>query len=305
MARIIHFVNDSDPVDLTLLYTFHTVLKEGSLTAAARTLGRSQPAIWHRIDALEQDLGVPLFEKVGRRLVPTAHARELEPHCLRLLTLSRSVRELVRTTDGDIRGAVRLGTLPTMAAHHLVPVIASLTRAHPALQLQLRLDYIDPLCQALREGQVDLALIVGDVRPTDLTATTVGETRVVAVMAPDMVDKLTDPVPLESLRPHRYLAWQGPPDPTFDAVRRFADAQGLTGPSTPGIPHTETLRELAAAGLGYSILPEYTARNDVLAGRLACARPAGMALDQPLVLLQRRDAVTTPAIDTVRAALTP
>ena len=66
-----------DPIDLVLLQTFHEVARLGSVTGAAKQLGRSQPAVSHRLRALEAELGVPLFEKVGRRLKLTDYGRRL------------------------------------------------------------------------------------------------------------------------------------------------------------------------------------------------------------------------------------
>src|SRR5690349_15469865 len=112
--------------DLDKLQAFYAVASLGGVGPAARALGRSQPAISHRLRALSDGLGVVLFEKVGRRIRPTAAGRELAERCSELFALTRSLHAATTTSDGAVRGIVAVGTYATVASHLLVPELDAL-----------------------------------------------------------------------------------------------------------------------------------------------------------------------------------
>lgn len=289
-----------EPIDLAQLQAFYEVARGGSVRRAAGALHRSQPAVSHRLRALQEGLGLQLFEKVGRGLQLTPVGRQLFEHCGDLFAFTRSLRAALSGGD-EVQGRVEVGTLPTVASHLLSQSIAQLLARHPRLELSFHFDVFPEVLQALRGGRVDVAVVVGEVDAAGLDATPMGSTRLVAVMAPKAAPRARALAP-QALKPLRLLAWDGPPDPTFALVQQFVRRHGLrTGPIAR-IPHIETLRRLAAAGAGYAILPEYTVRSDVEAGLLASRALFGLAARIPITLLRRPSQVPTRASAAVAEA---
>lgn len=291
------------PTDLVLLQTFYEVGRAGSVTAAARALGRTQPAVSHRLRALERELGVALFEKVGRKLRLTDHGRRLQVECTDIMERSRRIRERVRDKEGVVEGRVAIGTLPTVAAHLLVPVMNRLLSEHPGVALRLKFGYATTLRECLRTGEIDLAVVIGELETDGVEVEPLGDITLSAVMPPEAAAGLSGTAPLDVLRGQRYLAFGGEKDPTFDLVERYARANELIDVQTPCIPHIETLRGLAAAGAGYAILPSYTVRHDHERGRVVALTPEGLEGCVPLLLVERADRTRTSAQQTVRDAL--
>ena len=296
-------MNSLDPPSLTLLQTFHEVARTGSVTRAARNLGRSQPAISHRLRALEQDFGVPLFEKVGRGLRLTEFGRRLQAECQDLMARSQRIRERIHHSRSAVAGRVAVGTLPTVAAHLLVPALRGLFETYPDLTLDFRFDYLSRLRGELLAGELDVLVAVGSIETEGLDSVPAGTTSLSAVLAPSLAPARRKRVTPDWLREQRYLAFGGQRDPTFDRIDAYARRERLEGPATPHVPHIETLRELAAAGAGYALLPDYTTRRDREAGRLVALQPAGLERDLPLTVLGRQGQVRSPALEAVRAAL--
>jgi len=292
-------MNESSPLDLVLLQTFHEVAERGSITEAAVHLGRSQPAVSHRLRALEEDLGVPLFEKVGRRLRLTEYGRRLQRHCLDVMALSRGLRDRVCHEEGEVDGHVIIGTLPTLVSHLLVPVFHRLLAEHPKLQLSFVFEFLGSLREALRTGRADMLVVVGDMDTSGFSRERLAETELVAVMAPELAPRKRGFVRLAELRERRYLAWDGPRDTTFDRAARFVEAKQLGGAYTPRIPHIESLREMAAAGAGYALLPRYTVDKDVARKRLVALRVSGLSSTIDISLLLRDGQLLTPALRSV------
>ena len=113
-------------IDLNLLFTLYEVDRLGSVTAAARALGRTQPAISTRLRQLEQQLGAALFERAGPvlRFSPVGRAvlEEIGP----LVASLGAVLDRTRGVDAEPAGALRVGALPTLCAYMLAPVAVGL-----------------------------------------------------------------------------------------------------------------------------------------------------------------------------------
>lgn len=127
---------NSDP-DWNLLRSFLAILEEGSLSAAARRLGLTQPTIARHLGQLEAALGAELFLRSPRGLIPTDMAQELLPQAQ---SLAATVSALVRKASGaagEVRGTVRISASEVIGVEHLPPILTRLRQQHPALAVEL------------------------------------------------------------------------------------------------------------------------------------------------------------------------
>jgi DNA-binding transcriptional LysR family regulator len=291
------------PLDLLQLQTLHAVARLGSVGRAAQVLHCSQPAISHRLRALQDDLGVSLFEKVGRKLALTRAGERLLHQCQDLFALCQNMRDAARSEGETIRGTVVVGTYATVSSQLLVPVLHQLLDDHTELRVHLKLGFTEPLCDELREGKADLLLLTGSQRQDGLHAEVVGHDSLVAAMSPEIAPRRKGAVLPSELRRMRYLCWSGPRDETFEAAQSYAAKHGLLDERSPLVPHTETLRSLAAAGAGYALLPSYAVRADVESGRLLALAPKGLRHRVVFQLITRKGQVVTAAVAAVKQAL--
>jgi DNA-binding transcriptional LysR family regulator len=137
------------------------VLRQGSLSAAARALGLTQPTIGRHIAELERALGVALFTRSPRGLLPTEAARELEPHAQ---AMAHAADALVRAASGEAgaaRGTVRITASEIIGAEVLPKILASFRERHPAVTIELVLSNRP---EDLLRREVDIAVRM--LRPT-------------------------------------------------------------------------------------------------------------------------------------------
>jgi len=140
---------------------FLALLDAGSLAAAAETVHLSQPALSRSIRALEDMLGVPLFDRNDRRLRPTAYAVAYAPRARRMLSDEREgVRTLGLMQAGDL-GTFSTGMGSSLAAPILRPMLAELLRTSPGLRLHSLIDTSERLLDALLAERIDF--FVGDI----------------------------------------------------------------------------------------------------------------------------------------------
>jgi DNA-binding transcriptional LysR family regulator len=125
-----------DP-DWTLYRTFLAVAKLGSLSAAARSLGLTQPTVGRHVETLEADLGVDLFFRSQRGLSPTDIARALVPQAEAIAASASALLRMAASGKGEMTGTVRISASELMGVERLPPILAGLRRVHPSLDIQL------------------------------------------------------------------------------------------------------------------------------------------------------------------------
>ena len=162
-------------MDLNRLRVLAAVAREGSVTRAAEALHYSQPAISHHLGRLETELGIPLLQRAGRGVRLTEAGRVLAERADEILGRVRSAEAEVAAYAGLRAGRVRLATFPSALATVVPQVAARLLASHPELDLALTECEPPEAITALRNGDVDVALVFehDEPRPSgaDLTAT--------------------------------------------------------------------------------------------------------------------------------------
>jgi len=116
---------------------FLVVAEEGSFSAAARALALAQPTLGRQVTALEEELGIALFERVGHNLVLTATGQDLVEH---VRAMSEAATRFALTATGQaqtVDGIVRIAASEAVGAYLLPPIIDELRSKHPGIQLEL------------------------------------------------------------------------------------------------------------------------------------------------------------------------
>jgi DNA-binding transcriptional LysR family regulator len=146
----------SDMLDLELLRSFVSVVDSGGFTRAGERVHRTQSTVSQQIKRLEDDVGQPLLNRTGKDVTPTEAGERLLSYARRLLSLAEEARDVVARPGHE--GAVRLGVPEDFAAYRLTKLLASFSRSHPGLRLDVRADQSTYLKRDLERGDLDLAL---------------------------------------------------------------------------------------------------------------------------------------------------
>jgi DNA-binding transcriptional LysR family regulator len=189
--------------DWSLYRSFLSVLRTGSLSAAARQEGLTQPTIGRHIDALEKALGLALFTRSQHGLLPTEAASELRPYAE---SLEATAAALVRAAvgRGGTRGTVRVTASEVVGAEVLPPILAELREAHPELTLEL---VLSNRSEDLLRREADIAVRM--VRPTQqtLVARHVGDVELGLHARRDYLERRGTPSSVDELRGHTLIGF--------------------------------------------------------------------------------------------------
>ncbi len=265
-------------IDTRSLELLEAIAADGTLTAAARRLHVSQPALSQRLANLEAHLGLLLFEREGRRLVPTAAGRRLLHTTATVLAeLRAAARDLDDLRSGR-RGVLRFASQCSTNYQWLPPIVHDFGTQWPGVEVRIEAIEGDEPIAALLADRLDVALIAKpDRRAEALEVHELFEDTMVAVVAPDH--------PWASLPYVEAADFDGVSLIVFDPYDP-AQVPRLPLPIPPEarpariIPTpvvTELAVEMVLASRGIAILPAWTLRPYVAAGRVAAvgitARP--------------------------------
>jgi DNA-binding transcriptional LysR family regulator len=153
---------------------FLAVLRDGTLSGAARELGLTQPTLGRQIAELERRLGTALFVRSQRGLVPTDAARDIAPHAEVMAAAAGSMLRAASGGASDAAGVVRITASEIVGAEVLPPLLAEFRRAHPGIIVEL---VLSNRVEDLLRGEADIAVRM--VRPSQqaLVARQIGEVR--------------------------------------------------------------------------------------------------------------------------------
>ncbi len=167
-------------ITLRQLEVFAEVLKCGSTTQASQMLSLSQSAVSAALTDLEGQLGVQLFDRVGKRLVINEHGRLLYPRALATLEQASEIEQLFREDNG----ALRVYASSTIGNYSLPEIIARYRRDFPALPLELSVGNSQDVINAVADFRVDIGLIEGPCHTAEIVAEPWLEDELVVFAAP-------------------------------------------------------------------------------------------------------------------------
>lgn len=257
----IHFRMDmtsgdrADAFDWTLVRSFVAVVDAGSLTAAARRTGMHQPTLSRHVAELEAQLQVPLFERTGRGVVPTAAALAIMDDARRMQAGAQSMTLVLAGRRSATTGTVRITTSRVAATWLLPPVLARLQAEEPGIQLELVAS--DAISNLLRR-EADIAVRMARPSQGSLIARRMGEIPVVACAHRRYLRGAPPLRAPRDLLAHRLIGY----DRDERVLRGFA-AMGLpVGPEHFALRTDDQVAyaQLVGAGAGIGFLAGYSLR---------------------------------------------
>ena len=284
-------------ISLRQLRVFLAVARQQHFRRAAESLHLSQPAVSRHIADLEGELGLKLFDRNTREVVPTEAGRYLESAIGRVLDELEGVLAHVHSESERRRGKVHVASVPTLSAGLMPPCIAACARRYPELVIQLHDQAQTLVLDSVRGGEVDFGLAIEPPDTGEFDSELILRDPFVLVCRPDHPLAALDRVPWRKLR--------GQPLILLDyssGSRRLIDQAFARREIDPTVVqqtgHTHTAFRMVEAGLGVSVSPALSPPPPSLA-----TRPLSPQEHRDVVLLKRRQRSLSPLAAVVWEAL--
>jgi LysR family transcriptional regulator for metE and metH len=244
-------------VEMRHLRLVAAITEQGSMTAAARVLDLTQPALSHQLRELEARLRSPLFVRTSRRMVLTPAGEQLAQVARTVLAqVDAFERQVIEGDFADTHGVIRIATECYTAYHWLPAVLRDFRERWPNVDLRVSAEHTSSPIRALRDGSLDLALVYTRVDDKRVRLEPLFDDELVLITAPEHRFAAREHVPLGALRDEHFFVYTSP-DPESSIVRDILEPAGVRASQITRLQLTEAIVELVAAGLGIAILARW------------------------------------------------
>ena len=250
-------------LSLHQLRCFLATYEHGSLTAAAEELGYAQPSVSEQVRALEKSLGVPLFRRVGRGVVPTTLADTLRPHAEQTIAAAEEARRAVQSAVALESGTIRFGMFGVARLYAGAAIVADVLDRYPGVRVELIGQHSNEVQEELRRGRLEVAMIaVANAESEGMTVVPVARDELVYISADP--ERLISPITAARLSKAELVmsetTWRTT-DSFRVVIRRFLHEAGYNPHTRIEVEELETAVELVGRGYADSVIPRGAAEQ--------------------------------------------
>jgi DNA-binding transcriptional LysR family regulator len=277
-------------MDVSDLRMFEAVARLGTMKRAAEELNTVQSNVTARIRALEDDLGMSLFQRHARGITTTQAGQRMLPFAARLIKLMADARAAAQD-DGQPNGPLQIGSMETTTAFRLAPLLSRFTLEYPEVQLLVATGTTSQLVSDVLEYKLDGAFVGGPVDHPDLDRQTIFEEELVLVTAPS----IATPKSLKSNGRLKTIVFRS----GCSYRQRLENLM-----ASMGIPNTKPLElgsldaiiACVGAGVGVTLLPRGVVASAAKEGRVSVHKLSAEHAHTDTIFIRRHDAYASSAM---------
>ncbi len=286
---------------LRRLQVFEAVARLQSFSRAAAELHLTQPAVSMQVQQLEAEVGLPLYEPMGRRLDITPAGREVVA-CARSLTLRlREAEEALAAMAGVGGGEISICAVST-AKYYVPMLLAEFRRMHPGVRVRLSVSNRELVVRDLAGNTVDLAIMGTPPRGLDTVAVPFARHPIAIIAAPGHVLARRKHLPLARLAGETFLIRE-PGSGTRSAMERVFRERRFSPRETIEMSSNETIKQAVMAGMGVSFLSQHTVGLELATRRLAVLDVAGTPVMRHWYVIHRERKRLSPVAEAFKGFL--
>ncbi len=287
-------ISPAHHLNLHQLEVFQAVARHLNFSRAAEELNLSQPAVSMHVKQLEENLGLSLFEKVGRRVHLTDAGRHLYEYSERIFALIEETIQCMEDVKGVHRGNLRVAADTTAGVYVVPSYLGAFRRAYPGVNVALEVSNRANVSRRLLLNEVDLA-VMGQIPPEeDLCAETFLANELVVIAATTHPLARRRAIPVQDLAGESFLQREAGSG-TRATVERFFNAAGVQIHVGMELGSNSAIKQAVANDLGIAVVSRHAVELEVAAGRLTILDVQGFPLLRHWHVVHRRSKHLPPA----------
>jgi LysR family transcriptional regulator, transcriptional activator of the cysJI operon len=283
------------------LKSFVAVAKAGSVTAAAKDLHLTQPCVSFHIKALEQDLGLKLFVRVGRHIELTEGARGVLPFAEAIFNVSDRLHREIRSRSSHRSGTVYLGSGVFFAEHYLIEILATFRKHYPQVGIRCETMQTRALIPKVQSFDFDFAFL-GDVDDPQLDVVDLATDEIIVIVAPDHPLSSRTTIPVEELANWPLIGYPEGSE-TQAVVEGLLKTERVRPATALEFASSEGLKRAVEAGIGIALIPRKPAARELAAGSLKSLKIRGVTLRRRYTLVSHRDNPLSASANALRSTV--
>jgi LysR family transcriptional regulator, low CO2-responsive transcriptional regulator len=288
-------------VSLKQLRALAAVAETGSVTAAAKRLHVTPPAVTMQLQLLEERVGLPLLDRLGEKFTPTDAGKELVEALIRIEAELHNCTAAIEALKGLEGGKVAIGVVST-AKYFAPAALGAFRRVHPAIELSLTVGNREQIIAALKADTIDIAVMGRAPEHFPIDMHLMGDHPHVIIAAPDH--------PLASRGPLRPGDFDGETflvrergSGTRGLMERFFERNNVNPVIGMEVDSNETVKQAVMAELGVAFISAHTISSEIEHGRLVVLDVEGLPVTRHWFVAKRADKRLSPSALAVRMFL--
>ena len=275
------------------LEIFEKIAATGSVTKAAEELLLTQSAVSMALAQIEQ-VGAPLFERVGRQLLLNDRGRSLLKDAREILLAVKQLEQILQGGSGQLTGELHVGGSTTIGNYLLPTLLGAFTKQYPGVRVELRVANTRQIAQWLEAGALDIAFTEGPYHGKRLVASHWRDDELLILTEPGHPWIKAGTVTLEMLATAPWIMREKGSG-TRDIFEEAMEKAGIGYEIALEFGHTEAIKTGVAAGLGIGCLSRIAVARELDYGRLVEIE-SPLRFRRSLSLLRRRESRCTPLL---------
>jgi DNA-binding transcriptional LysR family regulator len=250
-----------------LFESFVQIVETGSLVRAGEVLHRTQPTITRHLQQLEQQLGMPLFNRVGKRLVLNQAGEIVYRYAKSHLALQDRMRDEVSALGDPNRGTIYLGAGLTLSIYILPNILSEYRRRHPQIRFHVRSGSSRETYTSLIQREVDIGIVTTLVGTEHVQAHPLFRDDLLIVASATHALASQPQLTFSQVAEHPFILL-GEGSGLRNLVMEMTQSRGIAIQIAMETDSLESINRLVQCGAGISVLPRSSVQDDIMAGRL-------------------------------------
>ncbi len=272
------------------IYTLLKVVETGSYTAAAKALNLSQPAVSQHIHALEEELNVKLFERVGTHLILTREGEKVVAASRAMISLYRNLLDNLKDDASGIR-RMNVGITHTVEANKISEVFARYVSEHNGVSMKLMTNTAQVLREQLKNYEIDFAIMDGSLPDPGLASIQLDTDSLVLVVWPDHPLTRKDVVRVEDVEKEK-LILRLPNSGTRDLFMASLEARGISIDAfhvVLEVDNIATIKNLVTRGYGVSVLAKSACQSELRRKSIVALPIENLSMNRQINIIYPKD----------------
>jgi len=253
-------------ITIRQLTVLEAVARNLSYTKAAEELHLTQPAVSMQIKQIEESIGLPLFEQIGKKVYLTEAGREMHNYSRNIQQQLSEVEAILENLKGLRRGRLNIAVAST--ANYFAPkLIAAFNAQHDSITVSLDVTNRKGLLRHLEQNDSDLVIMGAPPKTMDLAAETFMENPLVVIAPPNHPLKNEHNISIQTLSQETFIVREVGSG-TRNATERFFAEHGSEMSASMNMSSNEAIKQAVQAGLGLGIVSMHTLEQEIALNRL-------------------------------------
>lgn len=280
-------------MNLNQVQVFCAVAKHLSFSMAAEELFITQPAVSQQVKALERQLNVKLFERVGHKLFLTEAGEAILPHGQALLTARAEMEQSLAMLRGSGRGRLALGANTTGGMYVAPAIVRAFRDLSPEIEATLQIETTTRILDRVMQNMIDVAIVTGPIEDGRFAIRDLCEDELYLIVSPSHPFAGRSAVSSAEVAAEDFAVPE-PGSRTRTLIEQSFHDLGHRLRVTMQLPGTEAVKKAVESNLAVAMVSRYSVPRELALGFLARVPIEGMALERPIHILHRKGKHLSP-----------